>query len=53
MPTTVVTTPPQTQDDFAEHRRTYHGFVMGATIFAGHVLAILLILGWVFSGSFG
>jgi Bacterial aa3 type cytochrome c oxidase subunit IV len=53
MPNTVVTTPSQTKDDFAEHQRTYRRFVAGVTIFAGHVLAILLILGWVFSGSFG
>ena len=53
MPNTVVTTPSQTNDDFAEHKRTYHRFVMGVTIFAGHVLAVLLILGWVFSDSFG
>ena len=53
MPNTVVTTPPQTKDDFAEHQRTYHRFVMGVAMFAGHVLAVLLILGWVFSDSFG
>jgi len=53
MPNTIVTTPSQIQDDFAEHRRTYRRFVMGTTIFAAHVLAVLLILGWVFSDSFG
>ena len=53
MPNPVATTPPKTQDDFAEHQRTYHRFVIGVTLFAGHVLAILLILGWVFSDSFG
>jgi Bacterial aa3 type cytochrome c oxidase subunit IV len=53
MATTVLTTQPQAQDDIAEHQRTYRRFVMGVTIFAGHVLAILLILGWVFSDSFG
>jgi hypothetical protein len=45
MPNTVIATQSPTKDDFAEHQRTDHRFVMGVTIFAGHVLAILLILG--------
>ena len=53
MATTVPTAQSQVRDDFAEHRRTYRRFVMGVAIFAGHVLAVLLILGWVFSDSFG
>ena len=53
MATTVPTIQPQLQDDLAEHQQTYRRFVMGVTIFAGHVLAVLLILGWVFSDSFG
>lgn len=39
--------------DWAEHERTYKGFVTGVFLFAGHVLVVLLILAWVFSGSFG
>jgi hypothetical protein len=40
------------QDEWAEHERTYKGFVKGVIIFATHVLVVLLILGWVFSDSF-
>jgi hypothetical protein len=39
------------QDDWAEHQRTYRGFVKGVLIFAAHVIAILLILAWVFADS--
>jgi hypothetical protein len=39
------------QDDWAEHERTYKGFVKGVFLFAVHALAILLILAWVFSDS--
>ena len=39
------------QDDWAEHTRTYRGFVIGVILFALHALAILLILAWVFSDS--
>jgi hypothetical protein len=42
----------QPADDWAEHERTYKGFVRGVLLFAAHVLIILLILAWVFSGSF-
>jgi len=40
------------QDDWAEHERTYRGFVTGVIIFAAHVLIVLLVLAWVFSDSF-
>jgi hypothetical protein len=39
--------------DYPEHARTYRKFVTGVLLFAAHVLVILLILAWVFSGSFG
>ena len=42
---------PTAQEDWAEHERTYKGFVKGVFIFAAHVLVILLILAWVFSDS--
>jgi hypothetical protein len=42
---------PSAEDDWAEHQRTYRGFVKGVLIFAAHVLAILLILAWVFADS--
>jgi hypothetical protein len=40
------------QENWAEHERTYRGFVKGVTIFTAHVFVILLILAWVFAGSF-
>jgi hypothetical protein len=40
------------QEDWAEHERTYRGFVKGVVLFAAHVLVILLILAWVFADSF-
>jgi hypothetical protein len=40
------------QDDWAEHERTYKGFVLGVALFAMHALVILLVLAWVFSDSF-
>jgi hypothetical protein len=30
--------------DFAEHLRTYRGFVKGVMLFAGHVLLVLILL---------
>ncbi len=42
---------PSAQDEWAEHERTYRGFVRGVFIFAAHVLVILLVLAWVFSDS--
>jgi len=42
---------PSAQDAYAGHQRTYRGFVKGVLIFAAHVLAILLILVWVFADS--
>ena len=48
----MVIQPSSPQDDWAEHERTYRGFVRGVLLFAAHVLIILLILAWVFSGSF-
>lgn len=44
--------PTTPQEDWAEHERTYRGFVKGVVLFAAHVLAILLILAWVFADSF-
>jgi aa3 type cytochrome c oxidase subunit IV len=40
------------QEDWVEHERTYRGFVKGVVLFTAHVFLILLILAWVFSGSF-
>ena len=40
------------QENWAEHERTYRGFVKGVVIFTAHVFVILLILAWVFAGSF-
>jgi len=45
--------PPTPIEDFEEHTRTYRYFVRGVFLFAAHVLAILLILGWVFSNYLG
>jgi aa3 type cytochrome c oxidase subunit IV len=45
--------PPTPAEDWAEHQRTYKGFVRGVLLFAAHVLVILLILAWVFSDSLG
>ena len=33
------------QDEWAEHERTYKGFVRGVVLFAAHVLVVLLICG--------
>ena len=38
--------------DWAEHERTYRGFVKGVVIFTAHVFVILLILAWMFADSF-
>ena len=43
---------PTAQENWAEHERTYRGFVKGVFIFTAHVFVILLILAWVFSDSF-
>jgi hypothetical protein len=40
------------KDDWAEHVRTYRGFVTGVVVFTAHVAVILLILAWVFADSF-
>jgi hypothetical protein len=40
------------QEDWAEHERTYRGFVRGVVLFSAHVVLILLILAWVFADSF-
>jgi hypothetical protein len=50
MPTTEGPSP-TTQEDWAEHARTYRYFVRGVLLFAAHVFVILLILAWVFSDS--
>ena len=47
-----VDAPPTTEENWAEHERTYRGFVKGVVIFSAHVFVILLILAWVFSDSF-
>jgi hypothetical protein len=39
------------EEDWAEHKRTYRWFVKGMLIFAAHVLAVLLILAWVFADN--
>ena len=44
---------PTPQEDWAEHERTYRGFVKGVLLFAAHVLVVLLVLAWVFSDSLG
>ncbi len=40
------------EEDWAEHERTYRGFVKGVVVFTAHVFVILLILAWVFSDAF-
>ena len=40
------------REDWAEHERTYRGFVKGVVVFTAHVFVILLVLAWVFAGSF-
>jgi len=45
--------PSSKTNDWAEHERTYRGFVKGVFIFAAHVLLVLLILAWVFSDGLG
>jgi len=47
-----VDAPPTVEENWAEHERTYRGFVKGVVIFTAHVFAILLILAWVFADSF-
>jgi hypothetical protein len=44
--------PATVPEDWAEHERTYRGFVKGVVIFTAHVFVILLILAWVFADSF-
>ena len=43
--------PPQI--DLAERRKLYRWFVRGTFLFAAHVLAVLLVLGYIFSDGFG
>ena len=43
---------PTAQEDWAEHERTYRGFVKGVVVFTAHVFVILLLLAWVFADSF-
>jgi len=43
---------PTVGENWAEHERTYRGFVKGVVIFTAHVFVILLILAWVFADSF-
>lgn len=38
------------QPDWQEHIRTYRRFVIGVTVFVAHVLVILALLAWWFSG---
>lgn len=47
-----VDAPPTVEENWAEHERTYRGFVKGVVIFTAHVFVILLILAWVFADSF-
>ncbi len=47
-----VDAPPTAEETWAEHERTYRGFVKGVVIFTAHVFVILLILAWVFADSF-
>jgi hypothetical protein len=44
--------PTTSQENWAEHERTYRGFVKGVVLFTAHVVLILLILAWVFADSF-
>jgi hypothetical protein len=44
--------PTTSQEHWAEHERTYRGFVKGVVLFTAHVVLILLILAWVFADSF-
>jgi hypothetical protein len=39
--------------DLAERRKVYRWFVRGTFLFAAHVLAVLLVLGYVFSDGMG
>jgi len=41
------------QVDLAERRKVYRWFVRCAFLFAAHTLAILLVLGYIFSNGFG
>ena len=42
---------PTPREDWAEHERTYRGFVKGVLLFAAHILVVLLLLAWVFADS--
>ena len=44
---------PVPEIDLAERRKIYRWFVRGAFLFAAHVLAVLLVLGYIFSDGFG
>ena len=39
--------------DLVERRKIYRWFVRGTFLFAAHVLAVLLVLGYIFSDGFG
>jgi hypothetical protein len=49
--------PPQSElepeIDLAERRKVYRWFVRCTFLFAAHVLAVLLVLGYLFSDGFG
>jgi hypothetical protein len=44
---------PAPEIDLAERRKIYRWFVRGTFLFAAHALAVLLVLGYVFSDGFG
>jgi hypothetical protein len=44
---------PSPEVDLAERRTIYRWFVRGTFLFAAHVLAVLLVLGYIFSDGFG
>ena len=46
-------TEPTPQIDLDERRNVYRWFVRGTFLFAAHVLAVLLVLGYAFSDGFG
>ena len=44
---------PDPHIDLAERKKLYRWFVRGSFLFAAHVLAVLLVLGYVFSDGMG
>jgi hypothetical protein len=44
---------PDPQIDLAERKKLYRWFVRGSFLFAAHVLAVLLVLGYIFSDGMG